>query len=170
VPHSATNDGLPVVVIHEYTERDLDHGGERDRDLEQLWYELCEPAFVPVTLVPVPGVDAAAVVDLAGRLASVGVWISGSPVVVVDAVELSPPDVDAAAGVLDQYTRRHGKLLFVVQSPNVEPTSIPILRASHRIVLVVGLGESRSSEIAAVQGFLDPRDVVGVVCVDPNRT
>jgi len=170
VPHSASNDERPVVVVHEYPEKDVDDGVERDRDLEHLWYSLCEPTFVPVTLVPVPGVEGASVVELAGRLARVGAWISGSPAVVIDALELIPPDVDAAASVLEQYTEVHPHLLVVVESPTVEPTSIPILRASRRIVLVVGLGDSRSQEIASIEHFIEPHAIFGAVCVDPSRT
>lgn len=143
--------------------------GRRDHELEALWFSLCEPRFVPVTMIPVPGVDGSLALELARSLAEIGSWIAGETVVVVDASGIGPADVVVAEEQLERLTRSRTYVLVVVEAPTVEAAAVPILRAGSRSVLVVELDRSLTREIAAVTRLIAPEEVFGVVCVDPRR-
>ena len=151
-----------VVSVREFEPR----SEERHHDLEALWFSLGTEAFERLTLVPVPGVDGEDVLEFADRLAATGAWIRGEPVIVVDALGLGPADVTDAATWLERIPDTSPSVLTVVLAPSVEPASIPILRASRRVLAVVGLGVSRSSELAALERAVAPATMVGAVCLD----
>ncbi len=142
-------------------------GLARNPAVESLWFRLSDPDFVTTALVPVPAVTSVEANDTAIELAKVGASITGKPVNVVTAVGLRPGE---AAETSRNIAESGGsQTIVVVESPGVDPSSIPILRSCPRVVLLVGLERSRADALAGIAGLVGVDRVVGSVCLERDK-
>jgi hypothetical protein len=150
---------LPVDLIESNT-------SERHDPLELLWFELDRPGFVITALVPVPAVTSDEAYEFARRSADVGSSISGVPVCLVDARGVTPYQTDVVGATLRQVRQLGHPTLIVTDAPTVNAGVIPVISMCPRVVLLVGLGVSRTKEISRVAKITGVSRTYGVVCLE----
>lgn len=138
----------------------------RSSRLESLWFRLSDPDYITTAIVPVPGVTAEEAQSAAAELAKVGSSITGGPVHVVTAVSLHPAQaLETSRGVA---AHNGDPLIVVVESPTIDPGSIPIVRNCERSLLLVGLRVSRNDELDEITELIGSDRVMGAVCLEPD--
>ncbi len=138
----------------------------RNPKLEALWFRLSDPSYVTTAIIPVPGLTSEDAQQAAEALAKVGASITGEPVHVVTAVGLRPSQaLETSRGVA---AHTGDPVIIVVESPNVDPGSIPIVRNCTRSVLLVGLKVSRGDQLSEITELIGPDRVMGAVCLEPR--
>ena len=138
----------------------------RSSKLEALWFRLSDPSYVTTALVPVPGVTSEDAQRAAAELAKVASSITGGPVHVVTAVGLHPSQaLETSRGIA---SHKGAPLIIVVESPTVDPGSIPIVRNCSRSLLLVGLRTSRGDELSEITDLIGSDRVMGAVCLEPD--
>lgn len=151
-----------------YGEADL---AERDRSLEALWYEIADqwgPSDVgPIALVPVPPMTTADAARYAERFASIGAAIDGDRVKLITALDLWPSDTTLAREIEQSRSERTA---IVLESPSLNPASIPIIRRCTTVVPVVQLGLSQEDEVGQLVAGTGRAPSTTMLCIErPKR-
>lgn len=143
----------------------------RDRSLEALWYEIADqwgPSDVgPIALVPVPPMTTSDAARYAERFASIGAAIDGDRVKLITALDLWPSDTSLAREIEQSRSERTA---IVLESPSLNPASIPIIRRCTTVVPVVQLGLSDEDEVGQLVAGTGRAPSTTMLCIDrPKR-
>ena len=139
-----------------------------DHELANLWFQLAEPHFDPLAIVPVPSLRAEAGFQLARRLATAGAAITHEAVLLVATIGLDPANAEHAEAAMAHLYDEFRSVILVTDSPTVNAASIPILNACARVALAVGMNASKRPQVDAISRALISDNVIGAICLEPR--
>jgi hypothetical protein len=132
---------------------ELAHPELPGRELQELWFTLCQRDWRSVVLVPAGEGESAGAYALG--LGEVGRWLRENPVTFVmkDALDYaSGTQIVAAAGSAGQASSGRpnapaGRVIVAIQPVTVEPLGLAIAQAADAVIVCVELGRSRLRDV-----------------------
>lgn len=135
----------------------------RHRDVEAVWFALCDNGFQTTTIVAVPPLTGDIAHAFACDLARTAGAIVKNDVHVISTLGV-PPD-QAVQAVAELPTLGNAPVLVVTDAPTVNTSGLPVLRSAKRILLVVGRGHSEVSEAEQLVEHIGVDRIVGSVVI-----
>ncbi len=140
----------------------------RHRDVEAVWFALCDNGFQTTTIVAVPPLSGDVAHAFACDLARTAGAITKNDVHVISTLGV-PPD-QAVQAVAELPTLGNAPALVVTDAPTVNTSGLPVLRSAARILLVVGLGHSEVTEAQQLVAHVGVDRIVGSVVIDAGAS
>lgn len=140
--------------------------GVPDKNWQRLWFSLQSRAWSTLAIVPTDvGTD---VTHIAERLAAVGQHYGAGPIDLLDAVGAEFSDTQGLVESIGE-TKARGRLVLVACDPlDVNPPTIPIVRSTSGVLLVVRLGESRLASARKVVEIVGRDRILGAITLDQS--
>lgn len=143
-------------------------GAAPDKNWQRLWFSLHSRAWSTLAIVPTDmGTD---VTHIAEKLAAVGQHYGAGPIDLLDAVGAEFADTQALVDSINE-TRARGRLVLVACDPlHQNPPTIPIVRSTSGVLLVVRLGESRLASARKVVEIVGRDRMLGAITLGESSS